>query len=253
MAEFKNVLSIDLDYIMAPCIQLYNNYVGDIMNALESEYGKEESGYYGSHLEEFWKWMNDDLYCERFYMFDNTKFEQVSNLLYSKVEDISDKDIYFAKEHDAILTFLCNDEDKKDYTFNVYNIDHHHDIFYAEEAREKIEKYACSGLADWVYYLYDFGKLKHYYWISNEESKYPLMKTEDYSEFNTIHDIQNILDLDKIHFDYIFVCKSEYYVPLKYHFLFDTMKENVEKIKSTKFLVDNDSYCNERTRFPVGW
>ena len=253
MTEVKNVLSIDIDYVMAPCIQLYNNWVGRILEALEHEYGSAETGYYGLHLEDFWTWMNDDLCCERFYLFDNTKFEEISNLLSLKAKDISDNNIYFAKEHDAILTFLCSDEDKKDYVYNIYNVDHHHDIYYSDEARDKIERYASAGLAEWCWYLYDFGKLKNYYWISNDESKYPNESIKDFSEFNTIHDIDKVSKLKDINFDYIFVCKSEYYVPMKYHFLFDTLKKKVEEIKNTKLLFDNQSYCNGRTRFPVGW
>ena len=253
MAEVKNVLSIDMDYVMAPSIQLYNHYVGTILDAMSDEFGEKEGGFWGTKSKTFWEWMNDDLFCDKYLVFDQTKYQSVINLLKNKVKDISDENIYFGKEHDAILTFLCGDEKKADFTYNVYNVDHHHDIYYADEARDRIEKFACAGIAEWVWYLYDFGKLKNYYWISNDESKYPPYSLEDYHEFDTLHKIKEVSELEDLNFDYIFICKSEFYLPYKYQFLFDEVKKAVEEVKNTVFPINNESYCDGRSRFPIGW
>jgi len=253
MQEIKNVLSIDMDYVMAPCIQLYNRMVGPIFDDLKEDFDDREVGYYGTRMKEFWDYMDDELCCSRFFMFDNTKYEDIKNLLSSKLKGMNDSKVYFGKEHDSILTFLCGDINKKDYVYNIYNVDHHHDIYYQDTARDRIENFACAGLAEWGWYLYDFGKLNKFYWIKNKESHYPFKDIEDESEFCNLYDYENVTDLEDIFFDYIFVCKSEYYVPPKYHFLFDSIKSLAETILNTKLLVDNTSYCDGRTRFPAGW
>lgn len=253
MSEVKNVLSIDVDYVMAPCIQLYNHYVGTILDCLKEEFGPEPEPFYGSHLKEFWQWLNEDLFCDRYYIFDQTKFEEVSDLLADKASCLSDSRIYFGKEHDSILTFLCGNMENANVKFNVYNVDHHHDIYYQDTARAEIERFAYANITDWVWYLYDFGLINNYYWISNIESMEPSLLEDSCDLFKTLHSIKSVSELKDIKFDYIFVCKSEYYVPPKYHFLFDTLKERVESIKNTKFLIDNNSYCNGRTRFPAWW
>lgn len=253
MSEIKNVLSIDIDYFMSPCIQLYNGCVPNIMHKIGDKFGQQETGHYGMHLEDFWKYMNEELFCEKFYSYDEIKFEKVQKLLLDKAKNIFNYNIYFGKEHDSILTFLCGDKAKKDCVYNVYNIDHHHDLYYHIKAREEIERFSFANLSDWVWYLYEFNKLNNYYWISNEESQKPFFDIKDYKVLDTIYDIKDVSELENIDFDYIFVCKSEYYVPLKYHFLFDTLRLDVGKLKNTVFTVDNNSYCSDKTRFPVGW
>ena len=253
MAEVKNVLSIDMDYVMAPTIQLYNHYVDRIYHDIVEEFGEKDGGYWGTKNKTFWEWMNDDLFCDKYLVFDQTKYQNIVNLLRNKVQQIPDSNIYFGKEHDAILTFLCGDDKKCDFNYNVYNVDHHHDIYYDERARDNIERFAFAGLAEWVWYLFDFGRLNSYHWISNVESEKFAYNIDGIDAFNTLHDTENVTDLEDINFDYIFICKSEYYLPYKYQFLFDEVKKSVESVKNTVFPIDKESYCNGMTRFPACW
>lgn len=240
-----NVLSVDFDYIMAPCIALYNDF-----HSLKN-YGKD----FDPKL--YWEEVNKKYLIDNFLSYDEDKLLRVENLVLSKSKGISSDNIHFAKEHDSILTYLCQDKRYIDSKFNIYNVDHHHDIFYTEEQDVESSRFYFASCADWVNYLFSNDKLNTYYWFKNVNSDISIMnkysdlfEIEEFKYINMYED--DLIRLNNIPFDIIFICLSETYFPYKYQNLFYSLKEKVEQSKSCYFNIDNIHYCpNGKSRLPL--
>ena len=249
----KNVLSIDIDYIMAPTIQLYN-YVFDLMD----EGGKYDLS--NMSYEDYWNEIENITGVTRFLEYDQEKYDAVKNLCLNVAEYLPNENIYFAKEHDAILTFLCQDKEKVNYIYDIYNVDHHHDIYYNRYQKEEVERFNFVQCAAWVWYLYKNKKLHQYFWIRNDNSKFfPFLKggkeIEDLAciEFYSMNDIKNVKSLEKRTFDYLFICRSNYYFPFKFEYLYSNLRKEISTLKGFDFPMDVNLYCGEdkKTRFPI--
>ena len=237
----KNVLSVDIDYIMGPCIQLYNDMCGQVDPKLSSE--------------EFWCKVQKERYLNNFLSFDKESLDFVLDLMFKVCEEIPSENIYIGEEHDSILTFLCADEKKKDEIFNVYNIDHHHDIYYGNPQKEEVERFNYASISNWVWYLFINKKLNDYYWINNEssdsESIDPVATLHlNFDEMNYFVHRKDKLFTD-VKFDYLFFCKSERFFPLKFHNIFYDIVNDISKRKNTTLIIDNKSYCGGKSRNPV--
>ena len=210
------VLSIDLDYIMGPVIELYN-----------------EVGYQADPVS---RWKN---------LFDNTAFKEShfyidqGNLIYcyDLFLEAMDKcsSVSFGYEHDAILHYIGDKED-----LEIINIDHHDDMFHAHYSNleedldddeilmreyEDLKNGYTPNEGNWGAWLHAMGKLKSFTWIGNKTSanvdrsnfitenlmgkNYRATTREDFHIFNT-------------EFDHIFVCCSPQYMP-KNHWHYFTM------------------------------
>lgn len=249
----KNVLSIDMDYIMAPTIQLYN----DAYNLVESQGKNPQQMSY----KEYWDAMEDITGVNEFLAYDEGKLQALTDLCLKVASEIPAENIYFGREHDSILTFLCGDIKKVDEIFNIFNIDHHHDIYYNDNQKANIYRFNYAMNANWVWYLKENKKLNLYYWIRNINSKrYPFingngcMRDLDEIEFRQIGNISEVKDLMDKQFDYMFICRSDDYLPFKFQSVFSGLKTQIEQVTKKKFTIDNDLYCGDdaRTRFPVG-
>ena len=104
------VLSIDFDYIMAPCIQEYNNNINS--NNIFAER----------------KYTFSNLKCD--FGYDKEKLDWLKSLI--KQLDPNRTKAYVINDHSEVVTALTNEYNLNDYNppYQIINIDHHHDLGY---------------------------------------------------------------------------------------------------------------------------
>jgi len=233
----KNVLSIDLDFVMGPCINLYNDCAGgeEFQNA------------------DFWDKVNMIRGIDQYLSYDENKYLFLVDILATQLRNLDADKIFFAEEHDMILEFLCR-EDKAGETFNIYNVDHHHDIYYNPTQKSEVDRFDYACLANWVYYLGKNEKINKYYWVRNENSA-PFPEAE-FSELTFPVDTDKYYkDLAKlvmeVNFDYVFVCRSNEYFPKKYNHLFESLRIMSSAVKNHNYDVWHVPYCVDGKSRPV--
>lgn len=194
------VLSIDLDYIMGPTIELYNGLFFD-QNAST-------------------RWRN---LFERSDFRENHIFIDQSNLMFCYNAFLKSlkhcKDVSFGYDHDSILYKISDFSD-----IELINIDHHDDVFaadYRDDYYEFLEKEYSEIIesnkvheGNWVAWLANKDKIKSYTWIGNKNSANKIR-----NDFNS-KIVPNYLNIEKenykfdnYNFDHIFVCLSPQYIP----------------------------------------
>ena len=195
-----NVLSIDLDFIAEPYIQLYYN--------IQNE----------ASVKKQWDLVFNDpaLTSNNFDINPNNVIYALDTFTRSLVKC---KNVVFGITHDSIL-FELEDKDN----LNIVNIDHHHDILYPTGQARDLE-YDIVFEGDWVQYLHKKSKMEKYVWIRNENS-YPLHincpTTLEWSTYlKTEYQYEMIPDL-------IFVCLSPAYIP-KFHWFYFKIFMNLYK------------------------
>ena len=149
------VLSIDLDFILKPCIQLYNDKI----------HASSEN------LQAMWEDIIKERDLERFLSVDSENLEYIKNLIKSCAEQ--QPYVYFSDDHGSILSAI-NDEilaERMDYPIDVVNIDHHHDVYYnGNNGKDLVDKYDEADCSNWVYFLMKKRILAKYFWVRNENS-----------------------------------------------------------------------------------
>ena len=195
-----NVLSIDLDYIAEPYIQLYWDTT------------------IGFSVEQRW----DNVFSSPAFSSNNFDINP-DNVIYAL--DIFSrslakcKNVAFGITHDSIL-FELEDKDN----LNIVNIDHHHDIMYPPEHLADL-KYDIVYEGDWIEYLHKKSKMEKYVWIRNENSYHLHINcptTLDWSTYlKTEYQYEMVPDL-------IFVCLSPAYIP-KFHWFYFKIFMNLYK------------------------
>jgi len=229
MNKVKNVLSIDMDYIMGPCIELYNNLIGQ---APYNEYSPED----------FWEKLNEFLNIQQFLTYDEQKLLFLVKVFSKAIANVPSERILFAIEHDMILNLLCTAQASAEERFEIYNLDHHHDIYYDGRQRDEAERFSFASPANWVYYLGTNNKIEEYHWLRNKNSAmFPIEEQKDLFfpvDLNTPEE-----KLEGITFDYVFVCLSKKYYPVKFQQYFDMLVLIAEGVKGKTFEVCTESYC----------
>ena len=201
----KIILSIDLDIIMHPTIDLYND------EAIESE---------DPHV--LWAFLENEYNYEK----NNTLYFDPNVLLNlaKLIKNNQNKPIYFIQNHEEIVNNLKQQSDYLSTKYNIYNIDFHHDIWYdTEDALEKWKKdqYDCGN---WLGYLYFKKKLSSITWLKAPNSK-PL-GTPIYGKnfkLNTMT-LGDFDKLNKVNFDEVYFCLSPQWIPKHFHYLYDLFK-----------------------------
>lgn len=238
MGNVKNVLSIDMDYIMNPTIGLYNDWVS---------FGE----YKTMKPEEFWQALYKKIDMEPHLEYDKEALLYIVKTFSRAIASLPKDAIYFSLEHDGILNFLCADEKKIGETYEIYNIDHHHDIYYGQEQKDLIDRFDYTDPANWVYYLGKNKKIEEYHWLRGSNSV-PF-------ELEGVLDLYFPIDMetpkeeiDNIKFDYVFVCCSKFFYPPKFTQFFDMLKLIAEGTKGCCFEVDEERYCKDgKSRLPL--
>ena len=195
-----NVLSIDLDFIAEPYIQLYNDMTHE------------------ASIEKSW----DVIFSDPALTSNNFDINP-DNVIYAlnifSRSLVKCKNVAFGITHDSIL-FELEDKDN----LNIVNIDHHHDIMYPPEHLADL-KYDIVYEGDWIEYLHKKSKMEKYVWIRNENSYHLHINcptTLDWSTYlKTEYQYEMIPDL-------IFVCLSPAYIP-KFHWFYFKIFMNLYK------------------------
>ena len=197
----KTILSIDFDIIMAPTINFYNHLVPKAK----------------------WETLQLEPITNMFYA-DYRYYQELTKFLLKLIKKYPKEKFHFIQNHDSILKFIKDDK------INLINIDHHHDLGYKIELREKKVLPSQITVANWVKYLKDNNQLNSYIWISSfsSEERDDLLPTgfgrKYIDEQLYLHDI-NLLDYMDKDFDEIIICLSPEWVPIKYRDLYFTWFE----------------------------
>ena len=184
------VLSIDFDYIMAPCIQEYNSNINPDQISLER----------------FYTFSKFDCKFE----YDKEKLDWIK-LLIKQLNPNCTKG-YVINDHSEIVTALTNEYNLNKYMppYTIINIDHHHDLGY----RFSFDECHC---ANWAQYLINNGLLNKYIWVKNKNSN--TIINEEHSLcpgiITTLEQNDFILDPNKI--DIFVLCLSYPWIPPQFN------------------------------------
>jgi hypothetical protein len=232
------VLSIDLDYIMEPSIEIYNGIF-----------------YYGNP-ETRWRTL-----FEHTPFNDNSFNINTSNLMYcynvflkalKNCENVS-----FGYTHDSILYAIENFSD-----IDLINIDHHDDVFAGDfddilngddSLQKEYLEIVASGRVNegnWVAYLKSQGKLKSYTWISNYNSKNKRWNHANQSLISEYYNLEKEnYTFPDYNFDHIFVCLSPQYIPHKFWHYFSMFITAYEEFTGKGAMIErwaNQSFEHDR-------
>jgi len=226
------VLSIDLDYIMSPVIDLYNNIFFNQNPTLRWEKLFDNTSFKESH---FYIDQGNLLYCF------NTYLKALRNC----------DSVTFGYDHDSILYTLCDCKDIK-----LINIDHHDDIFggdylksssSAEEAYRKeydeIMNHNRVHEGNWGAWLGGTGRLKSFVWIGNEESP---NKLRNHYNNKVVPNYLNVerenYEFEDYDFDHIFVCLSPQYTPKQHWHYFSMFISTFEETTGKDAIIYTDKF-----------
>lgn len=226
MNNIKNVLSIDMDILSWECIELYNDRVGLT----------------GKRFKEFWDELESLIHINKFLVKDEKLLKSLKSLILKKAKDIDVCNISFIKDHDMLLNRLCQSKDNTSDRFNIYNVDHHHDIYYGDDLRDEAYRFDFATLGNWVYYLGINDKIEKYYWIKDRYSK-PFPKVESIDLPFPFDESLKLDDLEGIRFDYLFISLSPDFFPYKFWDEYFEIKKEVEKLKGVTFKFVEESYA----------
>lgn len=200
----KNIVTIDFDIIMAPCINLYNDQAG----------------------KKTWDF---------FLQFDHMKmltadfnhYQKLTNWLINIIKKIKKENIIFIEDHGQVLKYIEADNSK----INIYNIDHHHDCGYGKHCEN--EKLNCGN---WGLKLHQLNVLNNFYWIKNINSTIPPddARIVDFISYNLQeYNLQDLPIPDKL-----IICLSEPWVPPYFRPLFFTWLDILNNYYNTHFEID---------------
>lgn len=207
-ANVHKVLSIDLDYIMFPCIKLYNQYSA----------GKENDTV-------IWKYISQEV-DENYLFYDAYALQAILNKILTNVKNGA---IFIPiREHDELVNKLHELEDFEDSTFDITNIDFHHDLFYDEEELNMIQSFNKYSCANWLGYLYFKDRIKSATWVKAQNSPWYREEIQSFPiEVKGLSDISGLGD----DYEYVFLCLSPQWIPEKYQHLYGLICSAVDAIK----------------------
>ena len=145
--------------------------------------------------------------------FDAHAYRAIANILIDAKQSIGKDNIHFIINHEEILQYLPKDEE-----FNLYNIDHHHDMGYEEKIGVRPQ---CG---DWVCHAYDKYPMKKYYWVSDDlgidpdTDKYEVqrLRVNSFSYYNILPETSKVI-----------VCLSPTWVPSQFYPFYDLLHDLV--------------------------
>ncbi len=204
-----NILSIDFDIIMYPCIKLYNDKVN----------GSENSTV-------VWNILNDTMEIDKHISYDAKTLLLLGFLLKKAKADNSK--IIALDEHQKIIDDLKTIDKYNSDIYNITNVDFHHDIFYRKEDESRVkyfDKYDCSN---WVGYLYKNNKLVSYTWYkapNSEIIRSSLIDEKDADKFifKSIGIDDDNMELMKKTCNRVYLVKAPQWVPYKYIHLYNLL------------------------------
>lgn len=171
-----NILSLDIDYAYSPTISAYDDYV--VGSAISTE--TQQKIFKDKNLPEP--------------KVNPQKIKLLKSKLAGKIEHESK--IVLANHHHCILDYLPLDKE-----FSLYNIDHHHDIFYPGwHTLEILDE------GNWAHRLEKF-QCKKYTWIRNKDSEN--LEPSVSLNFNYVEEYLDNIILPS--FGFVFCCSSPHW------------------------------------------
>ena len=225
------VLSIDLDYIMGPTIEIYNS----------AEF----------HSNPVLRWEN---FFKRTDFDENSFFIDQGALIYCYdlfLKSLKNNPtVVFGYEHDQILYQIGNLEN-----IDLINIDHHDDVMHGGGSKDLMAEYknlckydeVCEG--NWIAWLHSKGQLNSAVWICNKNSSNlgrnrfnQDLLGDKYSTFT-----RDAYDFDDYNFDHVFICLSPQYMPPRYWHYFTMFMIVYEEITGNDInFITNRKYGYDR-------
>jgi len=191
----KNILSIDLSFVMALSVGSYEEWV--------------HSRWKSSSVQ--WEMISRKMgdlpkSCPR-------REKYLLKIFEKALENLVDpKQIVFASHHDDIINHV-----KDFHELIIDNIDHSHDIYYNQwNSPVELNEY------NWVWWLDKNHQIDEYNWFGNKNSQDYCDYMPLYCEYNKINDRRRHKPTTKP--DFIFVCESPSWVPSECRRLYSTMR-----------------------------
>lgn len=207
-----NILSVDFDWIMAPSINLYNNMVREDGTDIWAAWTAAAPG------------------C--ILLPDLHKYSLLCTYLGDNVDHLQPQDFYTCDSHAEIINKI-HEWIPANTTFNICNIDHHHDTGYRADDGEYTWDTLVDqpGCGNWVSVLKNqYGNyFQSYVWLANENSDFNLLDGVE-EQYQIYHPTTDIYELANLQFDKVFICCSRSWVPPEYRYLFDSLVFLLEKI-----------------------
>lgn len=207
----KNIVTIDFDIIMAPCIEIYNDLIAPM------------------------GW-------EHFLKIDQMKvltadldhYQKLTNYLIKIIKKLNKENIVFIENHAQIIHYLDTNE-----RLNIYNIDHHHDCGYRnDEGKKRHELELTCG--NWALFLKNMNILNNFYWINNKNSNRP---PEEKKQIKYVEHELNDFNLDNLPIpDKLIICLSEPWVPPMFRPLYFLWMDIFNEHFNTRFEIDYTRY-----------
>ena len=234
------VLSIDLDYIMGPSIELYNGLFFDDNPETRWRDLFDRSDFKESHL------VIDQsslLFC-----FD-TFLKALKNC----------NSVSFGYEHDSILY------DIKDFSnIDLINIDHHDDVLGGDYSQDMdyesaLKKEYFEVVKDnrvhegnWIAWLASQKRINSCVWIGNENSG---NKNRNFFNAKIVPNYLNVekedYKFDNYKFDHIFICLSPQYIPKNHWHYFSMFIKVYEEFSGKDAIIHNKQYEHELRNLQV--
>lgn len=225
----NNILSIDLDILFSPGLGLCHDFPDKMPREI------------------FWENVYKD-FDKEFFNYNKEYY----NALKKIVEHYTNKveKIYIGKDHSSIIEAL--DLEKKhflNYSFDIYNIDFHHDIGYSiNDEEEVVHNFVCN-CGNWVGLLNHSGYINKYSWYYGYGSVYKTNVLDDNrnpltprnmnkKEFS--NSFPENLDLKMLYITY-----SPLWIPLGQE---NIIKEIISLIPKEKRVYLNEAYYSISTR-----
>lgn len=202
------ILSIDFDAIMFPCIKLYNDYCTGSENSTQ-----------------IWNRIDFERDIQQYLKYDANVYQDIVKFIFNTVQNGAK--FIPIQEHQMIVDYLKN-YDLLNETFNITNIDYHHDIMYHKDSLTLIDfdNYSC---ADWAGYLLYKNLNTQLTWVRCPGSSYPDPQLCSFENEIIIKNISEIKNLDP-DYDFVFFCLSPQWVPYQYHHLYDLVISLIQMI-----------------------
>ena len=218
--KIQSLLSIDFDYIMNPCINLYNQYShGDGNPTI------------------IWERLFQDLDLKDHLSYDAKALKDISMIMTRSV--LGGAKFVAIDSNEKIVDDLKKSKDYEESIYDIINIDFHHDIIYNRDDLADIFNRGDYTCANWAMYLMVNDKINVYTWVKAPNSKlFDESIIKDALNENYLDKHVNILrqrDIKKIYipFDKVYLCKSEQWVPYQYIHLYDTLCSMLTEIDKT--------------------
>ena len=208
-----NIVTIDFDIIMHRSLNIYNDLVDDD-NSIQTLLNENKEAHFVP---------NSDLFL----------YNYLTQFVLKCAKKLPQEKIIFIESHEDILDYIENGQLNLQEAFNVFNIDFHHDIAYAEEDMKEIIEEADCG--NWVKYLFNHysSTFNQYVWVNTDESgdAYDVRFSTTINKKTIVYNIKKYnLDALVKSADILFICRSIPWVPDEEQQLYDSWKDIIDFI-----------------------